>query len=65
MARGERKERQKGQGKKGWKLDWNIPFLSLLPLSWRPNLGLFGPNAASHLREKGFENCPMLKSPIE
>ena len=39
----------------------NQPFLSLL-LSWRPNLGLFGPNTAPQLREKGVE-CPVMSSP--
>jgi len=29
----------------------------------RPNLGLFGPNTAPHLREKGVE-CSLMSSPI-
>ena len=39
-------------------------FLSLL-LNWRPNLGLFGPNAAPHLSEKGVWGFPMLSPPFQ
>jgi hypothetical protein len=42
----------------------DIPFLSLLLLNRRPNLGLFRPEKASHLREKGVWDFPMLESPI-
>jgi hypothetical protein len=33
-------------------------------LNRRPNLGLFGPETASHLREKGVWDFPTLKPPI-
>ena len=41
-----------------------MPFLSLLLLYRRPNLGLFGANVAPHTREKGNRSLPILKSPI-
>ena len=39
-----------------------MPFFSLLLLRWRPSLGLFGPDAAPHLREKGVR-CLLTVSP--
>jgi hypothetical protein len=55
---------RKTQGTREWKYDRMIPFLSLLLLHRRPNLGLFGPNTTPHKREKVFCNLPILKSPI-
>jgi len=48
------------QDTRGQKQDKNIPFLSLLLLNRRPNLGLFRPNTAPHLREKVVWSFPML-----
>ncbi|OGQ09340.1 MAG: hypothetical protein A2026_17810 [Deltaproteobacteria bacterium RBG_19FT_COMBO_46_12] len=39
-------------------------FLSLLLMNRRPNLGLFGPDAAPHLREKGVAVFFMLNLPF-
>jgi len=55
---------KKAQDTSGRKHNRNTPFLSLLSLNRRPNLGLFRPDMASHLREKGVGSFPTLKPPI-
>jgi hypothetical protein len=50
------------QETRGRKYIRNHPFLSLLPLDRRPNLGLWRPTTASHLREMGVE-CSLMPSP--
>jgi hypothetical protein len=61
-VRREKKDDRKTQDARGWKYIRGSSFLSLL-LNWRPNLGLFGPYMAPHLREKGVE-CSVMSSPF-
>jgi hypothetical protein len=53
---------RKTQEARGQKYIKNHPFFSPLLLDRRPNLGLWRPTAASHLREMGFE-CSLMSSP--
>jgi len=54
----EGKDGQENSGHKKMGIDLEPPFLSL-HLSRRPNLGLFEPNTAPHLREKAVEYSVM------
>ena len=50
------------QETRGRKYITDHPFPSLLLLGRRPNLGLWRPTTASHLREMGVE-CSLMPSP--
>jgi hypothetical protein len=53
---------RKTQETRGRKYIRDPPFLSLLLLDRRPNLGLWGPTTAPHLRGMGVE-CSLMPSP--